>query len=370
MNRWTVPQVFGDFSTAISAPGATYYVDKSTGSDSNNGLTAGAAFKSINKLITVANAGGVPAKGYIKGYGDLTIYERAYNPGGSAGTVTPSVEIAFMAYGGDVVSTTSEDTFAPTADGTQTNTYSQAISNAQQVVDWGVPPDQFGHKPRLVNVGSAAIANRLPNAWVIAAGTAYFNRVDGAQPTTSNTRLYRDTLNNAFLGNPVNVYFGSEDGSRWIFEGGGNTASTGGCAYIANSSAAAVKLVMFDNCVFRYGVRGIAANGWNGYIVANRCDVGATMDDAYNIHSPNTGQDCTLVLINCSGAVAGLKGRTSVNMLTAHETAGLVVIGGHYRLSAGGMMRSINNSINFAAGVILDTDRGDYWIVVGPSPRR
>lgn len=127
----TPEQVFGDFSTALSAPAHTYYVNcgsaaggYSTGSDSNNGLSAGAAVQSINHAITLSNA--------ATGANEIDVlanscYGRTYGFPSTSNAVSPTTDTAFLCaanFANGVLGcntfVTDYTTFAPTWDGTYT----------------------------------------------------------------------------------------------------------------------------------------------------------------------------------------------------------------------------------------------------------
>lgn len=119
----TAEQAYDAVSTARTSPVATYYVS-SSGVDTNAGTQA-LPFRTMAKAMAAANAGGVPTKVIVTGYGMISdVHSRLTTP--STGNVSPTVDIAWIADG--VVCTGPWDAIgAVTADATYTNTYSWAV---------------------------------------------------------------------------------------------------------------------------------------------------------------------------------------------------------------------------------------------------
>jgi hypothetical protein len=88
------------FAPAAGAASATYYVDGKTGSDSNNGLSASSAFKTIAKAASRLPAGSAAAgsKVIVKGYTDYLYRERPI-PSQFASAGTASAPVVFQAAG-------------------------------------------------------------------------------------------------------------------------------------------------------------------------------------------------------------------------------------------------------------------------------
>jgi hypothetical protein len=86
--------------TAQAAVNGTYYVDGKTGNDSDDGLSAGAAFKTIAKAATEIDKKGSPAGWVVevKGYTDYIYRERPIPPGWAAAGTSGS-PIVFRASG-------------------------------------------------------------------------------------------------------------------------------------------------------------------------------------------------------------------------------------------------------------------------------
>jgi hypothetical protein len=92
--------LLGSLVPSVSAAGGTYYVDGKTGSDSDDGLSPGNAFKTIAKAATEIDKRS-SAAGWIvevKGYTDYIYRERPIPPGWAAAG-TSSAPIVFRASG-------------------------------------------------------------------------------------------------------------------------------------------------------------------------------------------------------------------------------------------------------------------------------
>ena len=105
-------QVFDLFSPARSAPANTYFVAPS-GNDSTGTGAFATPWRSIGKAVAAANASGQPAQIKVA----AGSYPRANNFT-NGNTVHPTVDIAFIAYGGRVMVGTFDDFAAPAADAT------------------------------------------------------------------------------------------------------------------------------------------------------------------------------------------------------------------------------------------------------------
>ena len=89
------------FPTAVGAAGGTFYVDGKNGSDSNDGRSAGDAFKTIAKAAAELPAGS-GAAGWtvtVKGYTDYVYRERPIPPGWDRRGTSTSAQVTFQALG-------------------------------------------------------------------------------------------------------------------------------------------------------------------------------------------------------------------------------------------------------------------------------
>lgn len=369
----TPEQIIDSVSTCRSAPGTTVYIDIDLGNDTTGNGTLAAPYQSWSKAWTVINAAGLPAKLYVKGRtpSSVTHYNRTLGPAGASGTAGPTVDVAVMAFGNDVICTVTDGTFTTTDDGSGTNTYTcdQSIANVQQAV-WRLgAPDAQNNLPRLQRLTTVSRVRQTPGSYCLISNVLTIHMHDGSQPTTTNLWVMREIPNFLCTSN-VNIYFGSEDGSLFRFYGGGGTAVSfgSGAIDIAPATLGAQKhLVVATNVEMRYSFRGWGVESFHGLVLSYNDDVGGLATDYANCHNQrfSNAAVCGLICINPTGAGLGLfaSGFASCNMGTAHElNSGVALIGGAVRLSAGGMVRSIGASDTFGAFTVLDTDLGDRWL--------
>lgn len=356
----TPEALFDLFSTARSAPAQTYYV-ATTGNDSTGQGTEALPWLSIHKAVTVANARGLPAKISVAA-GE---YVRANNPS-NGNTVLPTVDLAFIATGGRVVTGTFDTFTNPTADVTYTDTYSAVLTNVDRIMDRTLI-DRFGNITDLVLVGSEAICNRTPNSWFYATGTNtyYINRADGAAPTATNTRIYRSSVATFRATSPVSIFFGGATAvDGWDMEG----AHSGGIlVYAPTTTPTTNKAVVCSNSSFRYGggrvhtaAPGVGVNSVHGIAAFFNCRADADWTDGFNFHNTASATAVNHILtVNCSGNDSGRGSAASCNGWTCHEDVVAIDVAGVYRGNRGGSVRDIDTSKAFLVGTVIANDLGD-----------
>jgi hypothetical protein len=361
----TPEALFDSVSTARSAPGATFYVDSLSGSNSNNGLTSGTAFLSIWKAVQAANTAAVPTKIIVLA---TATYNRGNNP--SFGGVTPTVDIAFVASGGRVRTGTFDTPANPSTDGVQTNAYSTAVANTGRVFDRSAL-DRFGNYTELPVAASAAFTNISPNTWFNDATKTYVRRADGKAVTfgsTGNTLFtrpstaafqFRSTTNHVYIG-------GVTTADGFDVEGG----SLYGCLDAVLASAPASNLVMaVSNCTFKYGGsptdvngRSVSLDSWKGIAYFSNCRADAGFTDGFNVHDSQAAGGCHILTVNCSGYDNGKLGAQSCNGWTLHETVKGIDVAGHYVANKGGSVRNIDSTKCALLGTAIENDQGDLGL--------
>lgn len=356
----TPEALFDRFSIARRAPAQTYYVDTATGNDTTGDGSSGNKWKTIHKAVTQANAAGTPTK-IIVTAGE---YVRTENPS-NGNTVLPTVDIAFIATGGRVVTGTFETFTNPTADGTQTNTYSATLANVSRIMDRKVL-DRFGNYTELTFVSTPAICNRTPNSWAYSGGVYYINRADGAAPTATNTRLYRSNVGTVKVTSPVSIFFGgASDNDGWDFEHGNSTAVF---HYAPTTTPSTNKAVICTNCSFRYGggpnahtaVNGVSVDSIHGIAAFFNCRADANTVDGFNGHNTaSTTAVPHILAVNCTATDNGRLTNQSCNGWTLHEGIPGLDVAGIYQSNRGGSVRCINTSKALLAGTTIANDQGD-----------
>lgn len=356
----TPEALFDSQSNARSNPGIQYWVgapgSSPTPSDSNNGLSAAAPFASITKAIQSANTNGTTARINIMG-GE---YVRALGPVGTA----PTVDIAFVAFSGRVVTGTFDAFGTFTLDGTYTNCYSLALTSIDRVCNrlvqtgfatYGVQTNKDYTKladPTTLNSTTPTTAD----LWATDGSKIYIRRVDGAVPTPTNTRLYRSGVSLFAFSTAVNIYMENIDGE------GGNSAAT--FDYRLTASSALKRVFVAKNCSAKYagGVvntasRGFGIESMKGLAYLYGCEGSACATDGINFHDAQAN-GLQALTVNCSGTDNGRGSSTSNNGHTGHETVIGIDLAGYYPNNRGGSCRWVNSSKVLYAGT-YSSDLGD-----------
>jgi len=360
----TPKALFGRFSAAQSTTNRFYCAP--TGNDSNAGTYA-SPFRSIKKCIEAANASGQPA--------NILVTAGSYMYGHGFEGVSPTVDVFIRAASGPVLVSTgmqsADYTFA--AHATYTKTYyinPTPTGGISRVLDL-TRVNEFGRPVELVKVANETVCNETPNSYY--EGSALFmRRADGEQPTFSNTRVLR-TAPNLMLTSEVNFYLGSEDGSPWTIEGSANVQTSPavdpGVAIfaIATPTNAALKAIVVESAVFRYGgeqlattpANGVTVEHWHGIAAFFNCGAHANAKDGFNLHNGLNAATTPLSLtVNCAGDDNGRKAQ-SCNGLTLHENCIAIDVAGRYVRGRGGTVHNIGTSKQYLLGTYVEGDLGD-----------
>lgn len=357
----TPREIFDYFSTAATAPAGEFHVDIASGSDANDGLSAGTAFKSIYKgqqaLAALGSTGGI-IHVYATGH-----YLRSNNFYGAAANQQCTVPTLFVAHGG-IVDTSTADAITWTQDGTYTNCYTSSVASSDwtgvyDMLVWDARNRGYGE---LRLVSSAAICNRTPGSYFITGTTLYVNRADGVAPTNGNTRacrgVYNFRVNSALV--PVGLV-GASEGDGWSFLGGPATA--GGVSYLplqALPNPAQLACFVADNLRTQGGFHGISINNTYGVNFLNNCGGTGPIEDWANIHN-NKGSVCDTVATNPWGRDAGRPGHVSCQLWTQHDNPNCraIIACPDFDNGGGGLIRNIGGSQCQVVYPKLGVDKGD-----------
>jgi hypothetical protein len=357
---YTPEQLFALKSTALSAPFATFYVNNSTGNDTNAG-TEGAPVRSIGKAQALANATGQPCKVIVA----TGTYARTNNPRFNSGVaVIPSVDTAFVASGGRVTTGTFDNYAAPSRDVIYTNCFKLTSHGACDRVVNRLAFDEWGDYVALRNVATPDLCNSTPDSWALVGTDVFVNRSDRINVTNANTRAYRSASATYVVTTQVNIFFGGIDGeSGWDLEGANTNAvvdflvsspsTIPGCSVFSN-----VRLVQGGGVV-NTSARSISCNGFNGLIALFNCHGSAAQTDCYNVHNNYGAEKVMFLTVNCSSYNTGRSGGQSCNAYTLHEDCIGIDVCGKYQESHGGTIRNIGTSRCLLAGTFVKNDRGD-----------
>ncbi len=371
------PLTASAYTTAIA--GTTVYV-ASTGNDTTGDGTVGNPYLSIQKAVSILNAGGSP--GRIRVAAGLYHKDTNFTKGNAANVAT--VDIVYEATGGRAVVTTHDNTLTWTLDGTYTNCYgSSSLANAPARVLNFADRDAYGLHPDFIKAPDAATCNATPGSWYYDSGGTklYINRGDGLVVTstgsTANSRVYR-SVPNFFINGATQRNFwlkGQNPGDGFDLEGAANTGATASCMNVTFSGSSSGKILYAKDCSFRYAGyyngsqagNGVGINNFSGIGWFENCDASGNGADGFNCHDTNV-YGANFLTLNCTGYRNGVIGSTSNNGWTTHEAVIGIDIGGDYEANAGCTCHSINTAKSFMVGTRAAKSRGD--IIFGGTFRR
>lgn len=282
----------------------TYYVDGTSGSDANSGLTWALAKATINAAITAANTAAVP---YIINIRGGTYYRTSGFNG-----VVPTQPCAFIGHGRVLTGTFDNLSYTLTS-GT---TYQVTRSNVKRVVQTDVI-DSDGSYLELTRQNSLVNCQATPGSWYTDNVTTYVNRSDGATVTTANTRVYLTASVTLEMSTGGNMYM-----KNITIEGG-----TNGAIRLQNS---ATNNFCAEDCTFAYPTFAAFTNAVTILNVRSasfiRCVARGGQSDGFNSHL-QTGvqafvytQDCLAVTNGYPASQDLVSGGTiSCNGFTTHD---------------------------------------------------
>jgi len=359
--------LFDMFSTARSAPGATFYVSV-TGSDGNPG-TIGSPFATPKKAVQAANSAGVPTKVIMDGAnGRDWDYTKVMSFGGTL----PAVDLAFIARNGRIRMSTLFSFSAPSLDGTYPNCY--AVTNTsglatQRVMDMRTPAIS-GNYLDLTNVATPAIANITPGSWCESGGIVYIRRPAGDPVVNINTRILLNSANIKLGATQCSFFMGGETTGDGFDLEGGTGGVAGGCLYSGYTSLpASRKAVVLLNSTFKYagGVnnsanqRGVTLDALHGIFACYDCSIDDNTTDGFNLHNTAVAGALTFGLtVRCTMNNNGRYTNQSNNGWTTHETVIAISLGDISINSHGGSFRSIGTTKSF----IVAAKSGDFGDII------
>lgn len=356
--------VFDSKSTARSAPVTTYYHDPSRPDNSGNGLTLGTAKQTLSACITLGNASGQPYLIYTEGVENF----RATGPAGT----DPTQDCAIVARTGHALFGTHDNFTLPTkTDPTYTNLYVGTLANVNRLVNRLVQNTDGNNVDYAVY--SAATHGSLTAALVAAnastgidvlvvdsgGGKWYAIRADGAQPTPTNSRLYRSAVTLFNFQSNVNIYLENLDaeGSSPIVVTRSVQQTVSKVFVCKNVSA------KYGGGVVDIGSRGFSIYNFKGMAYLYNCTAMANATDGFNFgDSVASGLQFVVVnpIANDNGRKFDQSGSTnqSCNGVTAHNGAVGMIIGGTALRCHGGAARFINTVKVLLSGLRAN-DLGD-----------
>lgn len=302
------------YDISVNAPtGKIYYVNGTTGLDTNSGLTEALAFKTLNKAVTTADSV------------EIRVTDGIYNRVGAfSGTaVTRSGSLAIIATGGNVrVINCSPQTWAFHNQATYPYLYKTTATGGKQVFD-DLYHDAFDDMLEYTPVGTAQECNDTPGTCFISGTTTYIRTVDGRVPDDS-IMVLKDQLSAQF--NDGTFYF-----EGISFEGGFN-----GAVRVEKISTA--PKAYFKNCKFKYATNDAGSPGGVSIVGAAEsffqgCEAARNINDGFNYHV-KTATLPNAIEINCLGRDNG-KDDDIDNGSTQHDGGKAFRLNCYYRGNKG-----------------------------------
>jgi hypothetical protein len=331
--------------------GPTYYVNGTTGSDANTGLSLAQAVKSIWKATQLGNAAAVPFNVQVAAITGGYPRENGFS---NSSTPVPNTQpAAYIATGGIAECWVGSTLAWGAADATFTNTYKVARSNVSQVIDVS-RTDSNGDYLRLVQVADAATCNTTPNSWAQVTTDLYVHLTNNDAVTNTNTRVILKAVPNVVTdGTSKNLYI-----KNFALQGGAS-----GC--VAMTAAATMNFIAV-NCSAKYaGDSATNVNGWKldyitGLVALVNCTASQNEADGFNTHWTPGGTPAIYTLtINCKGYNNGRDTVFSCNGITSHDGAVGIDINGEYYSNYGTNVIPINSCMMWCLGTYSHDSVGD-----------
>jgi hypothetical protein len=344
---------FTPSALAPVTPINTFYVDVDAANDSGNGLSDSTPKGYIHSAVTLANAGGQPARIVVDGTGGK-VYPRGRNFHNGTTLIVPTVPIHFVSTGGKaVIINNPNGTWTVHSGTTYRKTYTGVTRCANLIAD-----NADGTPVAFVELASAAaVVASTPaatsGAWYDSGTTVYVKRGDGAAVTNTNTA----TLLSTSGGGAANSTSGNSIFENFRFLGGNE-----GCLRLGNNATGRVYAA---DCEFHYAkvaggdIDSVRARGIV-LTILERCKSSVADKDAFNFNDSG-GVISNAILVDCEGYENGYyPTNTSCNGPTMHGGGALLDIRGTYSRNHGASCAHIHtDSIGAHIGTSAVGDYGD-----------
>lgn len=328
--------------------GTQYFVNGSTGSDANTGLSLAQAVKSIWKATQLGNATGAPFIAWIASIPGGYPRENGF---ANVSTPVPNTQPAAYVATGGTVETWAGSTLTWSLD--TSNTYTAARTSVSQVIDVG-NTDADGDYLRMVQVADAATVYATPGSWAQVAGNIYVHRIDNSAVTNSNTRAL-------LKGTPQ---FVTDATSKDVYLSG--ISCQGGASGSFAMTVAATLNFIAVGCQGSFaGDNLVNVNSWkldfiNGLVACVNCVASQAEADGFNTHwTPGGTPNIYGLFINCTGRNNGRDTVLSCNGITWHDGTIGIAVGGSYFGNYGANVIPIDSCQALCVGVYAHDSRGD-----------
>lgn len=307
-----------------------YYVDIVNGNDSNNGLSAGAAFKRASTAYAKSDVRSII---FAAGWYDYQSY---------AGAITKSIKLkaapgaaVYIYYG------QSSTAYTPlTWTLHDAGTYVTSRTNVNRV--WDLTDTQAdGSYTRLTLAASAAACVSTPGSWYFSTPTLYVHTKDGRVPDTNvKVSLVGFPLSVTGL---INVYC---EGLTFIFGKNSKVAADTGTAQRPNFYA--------KNCRFLYSEYddGLTVAGASKVLLQG-CEAAYNYSDGFSYAaSPYGGESGQVLEVDCLGHHNGVDLAGTNNGSTAHQATKVIRVGGRYYRNDGPNVSDVDTCTSLNVGCL------------------
>lgn len=392
----STPYELIDFTLAESY--TEYWVDYTTGSDSNDGLSEGNAFKTFDKFISVQAASGansvVHCKDAIIGY---------LSKGGTSGAVFDGkVKIIGEGSSGRTIFAAMRENYDAaffnfTASGSNGTFVSKTLTSGdfyRSQFDGNYRDSDGIPTPITVTSGSGAPSGgEVPVGtayWDSAANKVYVHMMDGRAPDPADGWLYSRSAYRTEFQQAQTTDAGVILIENIEFLSNTGVAGTAVFRYrpVTTGAENTVRLGL-KNCL-AYGGSGNAFEIYDACItVLENCRGAYCRSDIYNYHSFVTtgtkGEFITVYEYGCKGYEAGYTGfadqpalGTSANATTAHDSMQILRVNESFRDSNGAVLADVNGVMSVGFGISAIRPKGtaapkacfwhDKYLAVGSTP--
>lgn len=314
--------------TRYRVAGKAYYVDGTSGADTNDGLTPHTALKNPATAL---------AKSDIK---VMYLLAGHYDRSKAIGTISKDLSVIGV---GRVRVTSAETTTALSWVLDTDSTYKVTRSNTLRVLD-SKYLDANGNYSSLTKRASVAEVNANAGSWFLDGSNVLYVRLsDGRAPDASVLVLLAGTTPLNVSGNAT-VYAEGID-----FEGGGISQ---GVVQAGSTSGSARPRLILNRVTMKYGSgNGLAAAGAE-YVYCVGCVAAVNEQDGFNYHAGTGTTGGLAVEIDCAGYGNGLAdGTNNDNGSTSHEDISVVRVNCEYFGNVGPNVIDTNSSLSWNVGV-------------------
>lgn len=331
-NPWFV--IYGDGSTSFdfdalyTGLSITDYYVATNGSDSNNGLSSGAAKKGIDNAMAAAASAATDWVRINIAAGD---YPNSDHPGASG---VAGKNVIFKVTSGTVRTGPFVKGNALTWTSQGSGTYSASRSSVGQVRDYNTL-NTYGDPTKYVNVASLAACQAQAGSWYQNGTTLYVHTLTGNSPSDANIFIILAASNTTFSSNYTWIFDGGASGRIELIGGatGCLRCTGGGSSQKLYGRNLWFRFSTANNNLYCYGVPFVLLQGGGG---------SGSYSDILNYHA-ESGRIPNVVEIGVTCYDAGADGGGNNNASTVHDGVQIIRILGSYSSTDGPVVADVSD---------------------------